>query len=160
MYKENDIVVYKKDVCKIIGIKELNNVKYYVMHKVDDLSLTITIPIDSKLIRNVINKEEVENIINEIPNIEPLSDIDDKYIENKYKELLHSGSYKDLITIIKSAYIRNNDRIKNNKKTSEKDTKYFDLAEKYLYTELAVALDMSVLETQNYVINKVEELIN
>ena len=160
MYKENDIVVYRKDVCKIIGIKKINELDYYIMNKLDDSSLTITIPINSNLIRKVITKKEAENIINQIPNIKPLKNIDDKYMESKYKELLHNGSYEDLITIIKSAYLRNSNRIKNSKRVSERDTKYFDLAEKYLYTELSIALDITIDETQNYIINKVEQLIN
>ena len=58
--------------------------------------------------------------------IEPISNIDDKYIEKTYKELLNSGTYEDLIIIIKTTYLRNDNRIKNNKKISDNvDYRYF-----------------------------------
>ena len=49
--------------------------------------------------------------------------------------------------------IRNEARLNEKKKISEKDTKYFDLAEKYLYNELAISLNKSFDETKKYIIN-------
>lgn len=160
MYKVNDIVVYKKDVCKVKEIKEdsKTHMNYYILNPINDDSLIIKIPTENKtgLIRNLISKKEIEEIINKIPEIEPLTNVDDKYIENTYKELLSGGSYEELIQIIKMAYIRNNERKEQNKKTSEKDDKYFNLAEKYLYSEFGVVLNMSFDETKEYIIKKVE----
>ena len=48
-------------------------------------------------------------------------------MENTYKELLQRGTYEDLITVIKTAYLRNENRKKNNKKISDKDNDYFIL---------------------------------
>ena len=67
-------------------------------------------------IRDVISKEEAEKLIKKIPKIETLENLDDKYIEKTYKELLYNGDLKDLIKIIKTTYIRNDNRIKSNKK--------------------------------------------
>lgn len=110
-------------------------------------------------IRNVITKEEALNIINSIPKIKLITNIDDKYIEKTYKDLLYSGSLEDLIKIIKTSYIRNDNRRKNNKKISDKDQTFFNKAEQYLYSEISVALNMSFDETKEYVISKVQELI-
>ena len=82
----------------------------------------------------------------------------DKMLENEYKRLLHEGGYDGLIKIIKTTYLRNNDRINSKKKISEKDETYFNLAEKYLYNEFAVSLGISPEEAKEYVINKVNEL--
>ena len=88
-----------------------------------------------------------------------LENIDDKYIEKTYKELLYSGSLEDLITIIKTTYLRNDERIRTNKKVSYKDKTYFEKAEDYLYNELSVTLSMSFDDTKEYIIHKVDELI-
>ena len=61
---------------------------------------------------------------------------------------------KELIKIIKTTYERNNNRLLNNKKISEKDDTYFKLAEKYLYNELAISLNTTSEEIKNYIINK------
>lgn len=158
MFKENDYVIYKKDVCKIKTIKHnaMNGNDYYVLLPIDDESLVIDVPTDNRMgyLRNIITKEEAENIINQISKIEILDNINEKNIENTYKELLYNGNHEDLIKIIKTSYLRNQSRINNKKKISDKDTKYFELAEKYLYNELAVALNKTVDETKEYIIDK------
>lgn len=161
MYKVGDYIVYKRDVCKVLGIKEkyYNNTDYYVLSPVRDTSLKINVPVNNKtLIRDLMTKEEVEHLIKEIPNIESL-DIDDKLIEYTYKELLKSEKHEDLIKIIKTTYLRNKDREDNNKKISEKDNNYLTLAECYLYTEFSVALNKTIEDTKNYVISTVEKLV-
>ncbi len=158
MFEENDYVVYKKDVCKIREIKHnvMNGNDYYILLPIDDDSLVIDVPVDNRMgyLRNIVTKEEAEKIIDKIKNVEPLENINDKNIENTYKELLYSGSHEDLIKIIKTSYLRNESRINNKKKISDKDAKYFELAEKYLYNELSIALNKTFDETKEYIINK------
>ena len=53
--------------------------------------------------------------------------------------------------------MRNNERINNKKKISEKDDNYFNLSEKYLYSEFAIALGISYDDVKDYVIKRIEE---
>ena len=163
MYKSNDYLVYKKDVCKVREVKKnkMNGLDYYILVPINDNSLIIDVPADNRMgyIRDIISKEEAEKLINNIPNIEPLKNIEDKYIENTYKDLIYNGTKEDLIKIIKTAYLRNEERINNKKKISDKDLNYFNKAEQYLYNELSIALNMTFDETKEYVVNKVQELI-
>ena len=69
-----------------------------------------------------------------------------------------SNTHENLIKIIKTTYLRNKERIDNNKKTTDKDTYYFNLAEKYLYEEFGIVLNKTFDEVKEYIINKVEEL--
>ncbi len=162
MYKVNDYVVYKKSVCKVKEIKnnKLNGINYYILVPIDDDSLIIDVPVDNRMgyLRDVISKKETEELINSISSIEPLDNIDDKYIEKTYKDLI-SGDYKDLIKIIKTSYLRNEMRSKNNRRPSEKDLNYFNQAEKYLYNELSISLNMSFDDTKNYIVTRVQELM-
>ena len=163
MYKVDDYVMYKKDVCKIREIRKnkINGNEYYILVPVDDDSLVIEAPIDNRMgfIRDIISRKDAEKLIKEIPNIEPINVINNAYIDKIYKELLYKGTYEDLIKIIKAAYLRNEERIKNKKKLSDKDSTYFNKAEKCLYNELSISLGMNYNETKEYVINKVQELI-
>lgn len=158
MFKINDYVVYKRDVCVIKEIKEhyYKDQTYYVLNPVYDTSLTIQIPIDTPFIRNIITKKELNDLIKEIPNIEVL-DLESKYIENVYKELLNSSKHSDLVKIIKTTYLRNKERTDNKKKIGDIDKNYFDKAEKYLYNELMIILDKSYDETKEYVAKMVEK---
>lgn len=161
MYKKDDYVVYKHDVCKIKDVKEnrLMGNTYYVMTPIDDDTLIIDIPIENRMgfLRDVISSEDAEKLINKISKIQPLDNINDKNIEMKYKELLNAGGHENLIKIIKTTYLRNEDRINNKKKISEKDNTFFKLAEKYLYNELSVALNKSVEEVKEYITEKVSK---
>ena len=157
MYKINDYIVYQKDICKIKDIKEnyIDNINYYILEPVSDASLKLKIPTSSKYIRDIMSQDEVNKLINNIPNIE-IIDSNDKYIESEYKKLLN-GTHEDLIKIIKTTYLRNKKRIDSKKKISDKDKNYFELAEKYLYTEFSIVLNKSFDETKKYVISEVEK---
>lgn len=152
MFNTGDFVVYKRDVCKIVNIKN----EYYVLVPITDNSLKISVPVTNKFgfIRNLISKNEIMEIIKKIPNIETI-ETNDKLIENEYKNLMNTGSHEDLIKIIKTTYLRNKERIDNNKKIGDKDNNYFSLAEKYLYNEFAIVLNMSYDDTKKYVIEQV-----
>ena len=157
MYKENDYVVYKKEVCKVreINRNKITGTTYYILVPIDDESLIIDVPTDDRMgyLRDVISQKEAYELIQKMPQIEPLQNIEDRYIERNYKELLGKGTHEDLIKIIKTAYLRNDQRLKNKKKMSEKDSNYFNLAEKYLYNEIAVSLNLNFEETKNYILN-------
>ena len=161
MYKKGEYVVYRHDVCIIKDIKEnkLMGNTYYVMTPIDDDSLIIDIPIENKMgfLRDIISKDNAKKLIKKIPKINPIENINEKNLDIKYKEMLNTGNYEDLIKIIKTTYLRNENRINNKKKISEKDSTYFKLAEKYLYNELSISLNMSVEEIKNYIFEVVNK---
>lgn len=161
MYKINDYLVYGKDVCKVHDIEEkkFNNEDYYLLRPIKNEDLKISAPVSDKAgkIRDLITKEEIEELIQKIPTIS-IIETEDKFIENEYKKLASSGTHEDLIKIIKTTYLRNKERLDNNKKIAEKDKNYFELAEEYLYTEFSVVLDKTIDETRDYVINAVTAL--
>lgn len=164
MFNVGEYAVYKRDVCKIKDIKKnhILDKDYYILAPIDDESLVIEIPADNKngFLKKVITKEEVMELIKLIPSIELIVPFNERMIENEYKQMINSGDHKDLIRIIKTAYLRNNNRINNGKKIGEKDNNYFKLAEKILYNEISVALQMTYDEAKQFVVDKVAELEN
>ena len=158
MFKVGEIIVYKKEVCKIKEIKEkyIQNKDYYIMNPIEDETLVINVPIDNeKNLREVITKEKAKKVIVNISNIEPL-DINNKNIEFEYKQLLNEDSLENLIKIIKTSYLRNFEREKNKKRISDIDKTYFEKAEKRLYNELSISLNLTYDETKEYIINYLE----
>lgn len=160
MFKKNSYVVYKRDVCKIVDIKKnsFTNLDSYILVPLFDESLIISVPIDNKngYLRDLLTKNEIEKLINEIPNIKPI-ETSLHTLENEYRSLFHSGKHEDLVRIIKTTYLRNKERIESKRNIGEKDKEYFNKAEKYLYNELSVVLGKTYDETKEYVINKVKE---
>ena len=107
MYKVNDLLVYKKDVCVVEEIKPkyLRDTDYYVLSPLTDKSLKLQVPTTSNAIRDLIKKEKIEEIIQSIPNIEVIKS-DAKTLEADYKLLMQNGTHEDLIKIIKTTYLR------------------------------------------------------
>ena len=160
MFNINEYVVYKREVCKVANIKNINNKEYYVLVPVNDDSLTIDVPVlGITNIKKIISKDEVLDIIKRIPEIETIKYDNDKFLEYEYKRLLNEMSHEGLIKIIKTTYLRNKERVDNKRKIGEKDDTYFKKAEKLLYTEFSLALGKSYEETKEFVISNVEKYI-
>jgi len=156
MYKKDDYVLYQKKVCIVKEIKEnySKGESYYYLVPVIDPTLQIHIPITTDKLSNILTKEEALNLISKLPSIKPLN-TNDKNIEKEYKELLNTGNREDIVKIIKTAYLRNKKRVAEKKKIGSRDDEYYKIAEKYLYTELAVALGMTYDECREFVLSKV-----
>lgn len=159
MFQEGDLLVYKRDVCLVeeVRVKYIKDIDYYILSPITDNSLKIKIPTNSKDIRSLISKDRVQELIQKIPNIKEIK-TETKTLENDYKQLMKNGTHEDLIKIIKTTYLRNKERLDNNKKTTDKDNYYFNQAELYLYNEFSVVLGLSYDETKEYIIKEVTKL--
>lgn len=156
MRNVGDYIVFRKDVCEIVDIKEnpFNHVMSYTLIPITDKSLKMNIPIDNASIRDLMTMDELNTLIQEIRDI-PVIEVEDKQLEHEYKRLLNEGTNYDLVQIIKTTYLRNQKRLENNKKISDKDHRYFEMAENYLYNEVAKVLNIDVESAKNYIIEHV-----
>ena len=157
MFKVGEFLVYRKNVCQLKEIKEKDNKKYYLLLPIDDESLKIEVPVENNdnALRRLISRTELDSLVAEMSNIETI-DCSDKMIELEYRNLLATGNKKDIIKVIKTAYLRNKARLDNKKKANEKDITYLEKAEKLLYNEISIVLNLSLDATREYIINKVE----
>lgn len=162
MFKVGDYVVYKRNVCKVKEIKEkrIMDKDYYILTPIDDESLTIELPVSNNSLRIPIGEKEILNLIAKIPSIEVVVPTNCRLIENCYRDLMKTGNLEDLVAIIKTSYLRISDKKTNGKKVNEKDSNYFKLAEKSLYNEIAVSLNITYDEAKNYIVKEVTKLIN
>lgn len=159
VFKIGDYVVYKKDVCLVSDIKRhhIGDEDYYLLLPIDEATLKIFVPTDNGAVRSLIKEEQVEKLIEKIPEIEVIQ-YEGRLIENEYRSLMSTGKLEDLVRIIKTTYQRNKERLDHNKKAGDKDSNYFRQAERLLYNELSLVLHMDYETTKNYVIEKVEAL--
>ena len=160
MYQINDYLKYGKDVCRVKEIEEkkFNDQDYYLLVPVKDETLKIEIPVTSDKVQDLISKEELESLLNKIPEIETIN-LEEKFMESEYKRLMSTGEYEDIIRVIKTTYLRNKTRKQNNKKLAEKDINYFQQAEDNLFNEFSVVLGKSYEDTKNYIINKLDGIL-
>ncbi len=158
MYNKGSLVVYKRDVCKVVDIRVIRDKSYYVLNSTIDSSLKIDVPVnkEKESLRPLITKKELDNLINEIKFL-PVLDVEARMLEDEYKRLLKDGTMESLITIIKTAHLRNKIRQENKKKLADNDQYYFNLAERYLYNEISYVLNVSYDDAKNYIIEKLNK---
>lgn len=162
MFKVNDIVVYRRIVCRIVGKHRSDFTKemcyILVPYHTDEGSTRMQVPIANKAghLRALITKEEIEELIASTAHIDLLEN-KPANMKSQYANLLKTDDIHDLIAIIKTSYSRNQARIENHKKTASVDDEYLQKAENYLFNELAVALDMSYEAAKEYFNSRVEQ---
>jgi RNA polymerase-interacting CarD/CdnL/TRCF family regulator len=163
MYKINDVVMYKRDVCRVVGKEKsgFTGEKCYILvpYNSTDGSTRMQVPVSNKAghLRDLITKEEIIELINETPDIEMLEN-KSANMKSQYANLLKTDKISDLVCIIKTSYERNRLRMEQHKKAASVDDEYLQKAEKYLYEELAVSLGMSFEDAKSYFLEEVHKV--
>ena len=165
MFKIGDQVVhYKEGVCEVMNIGRLDircsdrKKEYYTLKPLYNARGILYMPVDGeeKQLRRVISQHEAKELIDDMPNIDILNVSDEKRREVMYKEALFKNQCRSWVALMKTSYIRKQERIAVGKKVINVDDRYLSSAEKFLYGELAVALDMPKEEVRQYIAEKME----
>lgn len=164
MFKINDYVVYGGNgVCKVtdIGVPEISRFsserEYYTLEPVYE-SGKIFAPVDNKkvVMRNVITKEEADNLINSIPSLE-VNWVDNmKDREHEFKDIIHHYDCRGFVKIIKTLIERKKKCAAKGKKLSASDTNYLKRAQEYLCGEFAIALNIPKDKVNSYIENRLK----
>ncbi len=163
MFQKNDYVIYGSNgVCMVkdIGPLDIPGIPagriYYTLVPYYTKDSQIFTPVDSTkvVMRSLICKEAVLQLIEEIPDIEPLWVMDEKQRESQYKETLRKCDCRELLRIIKTIYQRMQARIAEGKKVTSSDERYFQLAEDRLYGEFAIALGIERDQVKDFIAGK------
>ena len=160
MFEKGDYVVYgTKGVCQVEEITELDmkgtaeGRLYYVLRPCFQKGSTVFTPVDSDktAMRAVMSEEEASALVEGISGIEALLEKNDKEREKRYKEAICSGDPRQWIRIIKTSYLRGQERIAQGKKATTIDERYFHAAEEQLYEELSIALGVPKENMREYI---------
>ena len=162
MYKVNDIVVYRRDVCKVVGKhrSDFTGEMCYdlVPYRNQDGSVKMQVPISNKAgnLRDLITEEQIQQLIKDTPDIETLEN-KPANMKSQYAALLKGNEVSDLVRIIKTSYGRNKARMEQHKKLASIDDEYLRRAEKCLYNEISASTGMSFDESKEYFESEVKK---
>lgn len=159
------IIYGSTGVCVVDGVGPLDSASgmgdrvYYTLSPFYSRDSKIYTPVDnSKIVmRPVLTQTEAEDLIRQIPEIEELGITDEKNREQDYKDALAKADCHEMIRVIKTIYPRKQQRLAAGKKVTVSDERYFNMAEDFLYKELAISLDMDVETVEDYIISRVQE---
>lgn len=168
MFAAGDYVVYgQTGICQVMDVTTMKmdgvpkDRLYYVLRPDGKKDGRIYTPVENNKLamRRMMTKEEAEQLIDDIPQLEILNIPNDKLREECYKECLKSCESRELVRMIKTIHGRNKERMSRGKKGTSMDERYIKMAEDSLYGELSVLLKMPRQEVKFYILDRVQKQI-
>lgn len=164
MYNVGQYVVCgNKGVCTVqdittLDIAGVDKAKLYYILKPEYITAsTVYVPVDhDDSLREVLSREQAEQLVREIPEILPLQILNEKLAEQEYRSCMRTNDSRQWIRVIKTIYDRKQKRLQAGRKETAVDGRYFKLAEDSLYGELAVALGMERSQVCAYITDKLQ----
>lgn len=163
MFKINQTILYgSHGICKIGDITEQifrnESKKYYILHPVNNPTSTIYVPVDNKSLtdkmRTLLSESEIYELIKSMP------DADSEWIENKneraehFRSVLQTADRREIIKLIKTIYIHREQLHSIGKKLNSSDEQFFKEAEKVIYDEFALVLNIKREQVLPFIMNQ------
>lgn len=154
----NNGVCRVNDICKMSS--DQNAKEYYCLIPVNDKDGRIYTPVDNDkvVMRKILTKSEAMELIDTIPEIEQMWIQDDKQREANYKQAIHTCDCRELIRIIKTMYMRRQERLARGMKSTVVDERYLREAEDNLYGELSIAIGKEKSDMESFIAERIELL--
>ena len=132
---------------------------YYVLEPARTAGGMIVTPVkgNQNIMRKVLTKEEAYELLDGIKAIDLLKVSDEKQRETRYKEALKTCDCKAWIGIIKTLYLRKQDRMVRGKRLTEVDERYMKKAKENLQGELSITLGIPEGEVERFIIDRIGE---
>ncbi|WP_010677256.1 CarD family transcriptional regulator [Bacillus timonensis] len=151
MFNKGDLVIYSNmGICQIDDIceKTFSGVtrNYYIMHPIEDSTLTIQNPVDNDriLMQGIIGKRESEEILEsfKLPGIQWIDNGSERH--KTYSAIVSSGDREEVSKVLNTLLCKKQELEMNDKKLSEHDRRLLLYIQKILFKELAITLDTTV----------------
>lgn len=165
MFQANDTVIYgAHGVCNITEVTKKDfcgeRREYYALTPVYNGGTTIYVPADNPTLtgkmRRVLSAEEIYRIIHSMPREETL------WVENeperrvRYQTILTGGDRRELVGMIKALYLHKQDQLAKRKHLHASDEIFLRDAEKLLYDEFALVLDIEPEQVLPFITRQIE----
>lgn len=166
MFEIGDYIVCGNNgICTVENISTIDvpdvdpNRLYYILQPVYAKTSVVYIPVDNEkiIMRKVLTKEQVNELIDHIPEIETIREMNDKLREERFKECMKHYDCADWIKVIKTLYLRKQERVQKGQKVTATDARYLKTAEDNLYCEFAMALGIEKNEVEAFIEKRMEE---
>lgn len=163
MFSVNEKIHYGgSGVCVIQEITTMrfgrSRERYYVLKPVYQNSSVIYVPVENQQLvakmRPVLSREEVDRLIDDMPDIPTAWEEDPQARKASFDALLRSNQCRDLIILIKTLHAHKERRQADGKTLHVADETFLREAQRLLYDEFAGALELQPAQVQAYIENK------
>lgn len=159
MYSVNDYVIYGgngvcvvEDICTLDGNGIDDSRVYYRLKPLYEKGSMVYAPVDNlkSTLRDLLTEQEALVMMDEFPDIAIIEIKNEKTLEQEYRNALKSYSGRELMRVMKTAFLRMQKRIEQNKKVVMVDEKYYQKSKELLFGEWAVVLDRTREDMEVY----------
>jgi len=163
MYSVNEKIHYGgSGVCVIQEIATMRfgrtREKYYVLKPVYQNSSVIYVPVENAALvskmRPVLSREEVDRLIDGMPEIPTAWEEDPQARKASFEALLRSNECRSLIILIKTLHAQKERRQADGKSLHVSDETFLREAQRLLYDEFAGALEIQPAQVHAYIQSK------
>ena len=165
MFCIGDTVLYgSQGVCKIIEIAEKtfggDTILYYVLKPVYDENSTVFVPVSNAALvakmRSVLSAEEVYDMIREMPDEETIWIDDENERKQQYHHILAESDRRKLVKMIKTLHLHRTAQNQKGRKLHQSDENMLKQAEKLLYNEFAMVLNIKPDEVLPFILEQID----
>ncbi|WP_277587498.1 CarD family transcriptional regulator [Psychrobacillus antarcticus] len=162
MFEVGELINYSSHgICQIDDICEKTyfdiTKKYYVLHPLDNLKLSISTPVDNKAVSmlELLEPDEAKIILDSFhsPGIEWIEN--NKERTKTYSEIINSGDRNNLSKVVNTLIQKKFEAELDKKKLLDQDLKLLISVQNILYRELAHALNTSFESIMDEVSNSI-----
>lgn len=165
MFQPGELMVYgATGVCRVEEITRLpggDRKRLYYLLKPLWQDGVIYAPVDSEKVpmRPVITREEAETLINQMPGMQAAicRGTTVQALAQQYQTAVREGGHQGLIEMMKSIYLKRGRAEAKNRRLGAVDERYMKQAERLLYGELAIALELPYDEVEGYIARRLDE---
>lgn len=167
MFEKGEYIIYSHNgICKVEDITRLDipgvdrKKLYYVLVPLNIKGSRVYFPVDKKNAnaRRLITEKEAWALLDEIRDIPQIWIANEKLREESYKQAMYSSDYRQWVAIIKTLYLRKQDRLSQGKKMAAVDERYLKMAEDALYSELAFVMGKNKAEMEKFITGHIENM--
>jgi CarD family transcriptional regulator len=160
MYNANDIVIYAPcGVCRIneIAQKDFSGtpMDYYVLQPEKDNKNTFYIPVNNEKLTSqmhrVMTREEIDELIRVMPDENCIWIENEDERREEYRKILREGNRHELVKLIKTLYIYQENRREHKKKLRSTDEHFLKDAENLLHEEFSYVLGIPKEDVLSYI---------
>ena len=157
-YKVGDYLVHEgSGVCQVEDIDDMelmgkgSKKTYYCMAPVFKAGSKVFTPITGSTVRlrPVAAETTFTNIIDNIDDIECITEANDRMLQEKFKEVMAEFTPESLARVVKTVLIRKWQRMESGKKVMALDEKILSVAGRKLYEEMAFSMGKDIPAAQH-----------
>ena len=163
MFQVNDTVSYgTHGVCQITEIGEKNltgkSMEYYILKPVYNENSTLYVPVHSENLTGKMRR--IREMIRQMPYHQEDWIDNENLRKTRYRELLTDGNRTELLKMLRTLYLHQQEQISKGKKLHNTDERFFREAEKLLFDEIALVLHIKPSQVLPFILEQIQATDN